>query len=365
LFYAVCGIPIARWADRGVRRNIIALALATWSAMTAVSGLANTFWQLFLARVGVGVGEAGCLAPAQSMICDYVRPKQRGGIYALHTFGLLVGMMLGMTLAGRLGDSLGWRATFLVLGIPGVALAGLVRLTLREPTRGRFDAGASERSPLPLGSTLRELARCRPYRVIATFLAASGFVNFGLFQWWPSLFARVFGASVTQLGTRLGVAIAVGSGVGLLIGGVLSNKVASRDARLPLLIGAVTMALAIPTALGSLFSSSLLVSILLVGLTGLLWSVASGPSIAMLYSSLPPHMRATGGAISLFATAILGQGLGPFCVGWLSDVLGPTLGVDALRYALLAPVCVLPIMVITLWVAANATTNSGGADPCR
>jgi MFS transporter, Spinster family, sphingosine-1-phosphate transporter len=325
--------------------------------MTALSGLAHTFWQLFLARVGVGVGEAGCLAPAQSMICDYVRPEQRAGVYALHTFGLLVGMMLGMTLAGRLGDSLGWRATFVILGAPGVALAVLVRLTLREPTRGRFDIAVSERPALPLGSTLRELSGCRPYRLIAIFLAASGFVNFGLFQWWPSFFARVFAASPAKLGTSLGIAIAIGSGVGLLIGGVLSNKVALRDARLPLLIGAGAMALAIPTALGSLFGSSLLVSIVLVGLTGLLWSVASGPAIAMLYGSLPPHMRATGGAISLFATAILGQGLGPFCVGWLSDVLAPRLGVDALRYALLAPICVLPIMVIALWVAANATTQ--------
>lgn len=358
LFYAICGIPLARWADRGIRRNIIAIALATWSVMTALSGAAQNFWHLLAARVGLASGEAGGLPAAQSMICDYVPLERRSGVYAVHTFGLYAGMMLGMGLAGALGETIGWRWTFVALGLPGIALALLVRFTLREPARGRLDAMREEKqTALSLSSTIAVLWRCRTYRLLMVFVVANGFVQFGLNQWWPSFYARVFELRLSSVGVSLGLAIGAGSGLGLLIGGALADRAARRDVRLPLMLGAAATALALPTALASLLIPTAVGSILLVALTTLFWSVSNGPVVATVYSVAMPQMRATASSITVFFTSVLGFGLGPFCVGLLSDRLAPSFGVQALRYALLAPICLLPIMVIALYAAARELPN--------
>lgn len=357
LFYAVCGIPIARLSDRSIRRNVIAVALVTWSVMTALSGAAQNFWHLFLARVGVGAGEAGCLPPAQSMICDYVPLERRPGIFAIHNFGITAGLMLGMALAGWLGQAIGWRAAFVVLGLPGIALAIIVRLTLREPARGALDGAARDDARLSFGQTLRVLWQCRTYRLITILYALNGFIQYGLNQWWPSFYARTFGLSLTSVGVSLGVAIGAGSGIGLLIGGLLANKAAKRDVRLPLIMGAVATILALLTTLSSLFAASASSSILLVSLTALLWNVSTGPVVATATSIVAPQMRATAGAINILFAAVLGFGLGPFCVGLISDLLTPSLGVEALRYALLAPISLLPVLALGFYMAARQLPN--------
>jgi len=363
LFYAICGIPIARWADRGTRRNIIAVALTAWSVMTALCGAAQNFWQLFAARVGVGAGEAGCLPAAQSIVCDYVRPERRAVAYAVHSFGLVAGMMLGMALAGWLGELIGWRWTFVVLGLPGIAVAVVVRLTLREPVRGFFDVMEPGAAALPFRVTVRQLWHCRTYRLIVIFLMMNGFVVYGLTQWWPSLYGRVFGLNLSSVGVYLGFAIGAGQGAGLLLGGLLANKAVRHDARLPLQVGAVAIALSLPIVVVSLFVPSAQASILLVLLAGLLWSISNGPVVAALYGSVAPAMRATAGALSIFLTSVLGLGLGPLFVGLLSDLLAPSLGVEALRYALLAPTALLPAMVFALFkVAKTVPTRLRPAD---
>lgn len=354
-FYAVCGIPIARWADRGVRRNIIALALAVWSAMTALSGAAQNFLSLFVARMGVGAGEAGGLPPAQSIICDYVPVKRRSGVFAIHNFGSVAGVMLGMALAGWLGETIGWRWTFVALGLPGIALAVLVRLTLREPVRGQAEVvrESGDHIDESFRETVLILWHCRTYRMLVFFLVVNGFVQYGLTQWWPSFYVRVFGLGMSSVGVYLGIALGVGSGIGVLTGGWLANRFAERDSRLPLITCAAATALALPTALASLFVSSSLGSVLLVSLTGLFWTVQAGPVVATMYSVTMPRMRATAGALSIFAISALGLGLGPFCVGLLSDALTSALGAQALRWALLAPVCLIPVMAMALYAAAN------------
>lgn len=357
LFYAICGIPIAMWADRGVRRNIIALALATWSLMTAISGAAQNFWHLFVARVGVGVGEAGCLPPAQSLLCDYVPLERRSGVFAVHTSGLVIGMMLGLALAGWLGETIGWRWTFVALGIPGLAVAILVRLTLREPQCGFFDAAQSDRTDSSLCGAAVFLWRCRTYRYLTYFGVANGFLQYGLSQWWPSFYSRIFELGSSAIGLYLGVGMGVGSGLGVLLGGLVSNKVAQRDIRLPLMAGAAAVGCTLSTVLGALFVPSPTVSLVLVSLSALLWSVPSGPLIAAIYSVVMPRIRATAGSISVFITSVFGFALGPLCVGLLSDALTPSYGAEGLRYALLAPLGVLPLMVITLFVAARALPN--------
>lgn len=354
LFYAMCGIPIARWADRGTRRNIIALALTVWSAMTALSGGAQNFWHLFSARVGVGAGEAGCLPPAQSIICDYVPFQRRPGVFAIHNFGNYAGLMVGLVLAGWLGESIGWRSTFLALGAPGLVLALIVRFTLREPVRGVLDMRNPNQATLSLGATLVVLWRCKTYRLLTLFYVLNGFVQYGLNQWWPSFYVRIFGLSLSSIGISLGLAIGVGSGLGLLAGGLLANRVVARDIRAPLRIGAGATVLALPAALVSLFTSSPVISILMVSLTAFFWSASNGPIVATATGVVNSSMRATAAAINILFASVLGFGLGPFCVGLLSDLLAPSVGTLSLRYALLAPISFLPAMALVAYAAARS-----------
>ena len=353
VFYAICGIPIGRWADRGVRRDIIAIAVATWSVMTALSGAAQNFWHLFLARVGVGAGEAGSIAPGASLLCDYVPLRRRAGALALFAFGSAVGILGGMALAGWLGEQLGWRATFVALGLPGLALAVVVRATLREPARGAVDAAGPETTTHSLAGTVRFLWRCRTYRWITLFLIANGFVQYGLNQWWPSFYARVFGLSLSSIGLYLGIAVGASSGIGVLVGGFVANKIGQRNLRMPLILSAIALSFSAPAAIVSLFVPSVEVSVGLVALTGLLWGVSNGPVLAAQYSVVTSSMRATAGSLTVFLTSVVGFGLGPFCVGVLSDALAPSLGSESLRYAMLAPMVATAVMVTALLAAAK------------
>jgi predicted MFS family arabinose efflux permease len=355
LFYAICGIPIARWADRGIRRDLIALALGTWSFMTMLSGAAQNYWHLLLARMGVGSGEAGCVPAAQSLLCDYVPFERRPGVLAFHNSGLVAGAVIGMALAGWLGDIIGWRWTFVLLGAPGIALAVVVKLTVREPLRGRFDSRKED--PTGATSLLKTLAatwRCRTYRLLVVYSVLLGFTQYGLVQWLPSMYSRSFALEMSSVGLYLGIAMGVGSGIGLLIGGLLGNRAARRDVRRPLIIGGVAMVLALPAIVGSLLVASGPLSMVLVTLAVLLWSITTGPILAALYSVIAPRMRATAGAALMFFTSAIGFGLGPLCAGLLSDWLTPLYGIDALRYALLAPASLLPLSALALFVAARS-----------
>jgi predicted MFS family arabinose efflux permease len=353
MFYAVFGVPIAMWADRGIRRNIIALALATWSVMTCLSGAAQNFWHLFLARMGVGIGEAGSLPPSQSIICDYVPLDRRPGAFAINQLGQVVGIMLGMGLAGWLSVTIGWRWAFVVLGAPGLLLALIVRVTLREPVRGRYDSENARQFGGDLASTVSFLWRCQTYRWLIVFMMTNGFVQFGLNQWWPSFYARTFNIDRVTVGVSLGTAIGIGSGVGVLLGGMLANKLAQRDRRFPLILAGIPALLALPTALATLFVPSFFGCMLLVTITGVLWAIPGGPVVAAVFSVTTPAARATAGAITILFTSIVGIGFGPLTVGLLSDALAEILGQDSLRYALLIPVAAHPVLAIAAFRAAR------------
>jgi predicted MFS family arabinose efflux permease len=355
LFYAICGVPIARWADRGIRRDLIALALGAWSLMTMISGGAQNYWHLLLARMGVGAGEAGCVPAAQSLLCDYVPFERRPGVLAFHNSGLIAGAVVGMALAGWLGDAVGWRWTFVLLGAPGIALAVLVKLTVREPPRGTFDPQSADTTRVAsVSETLAAIWRCRTYRLLVVYSVLLGFAQYGLVQWLPSMYSRSFALEMSSVGVYFGLALGVGSGIGLLIGGILGNRAARRDVRRPLIIGGMATVLALPAIAGSLLLASSRFSLALVTLAVLLWSITGGPVLAALFSVIAPRMRATAGAALMFFTSAIGFGLGPLCVGLLSDFLTPRYGTDALRYALLAPASLLPLAALALFVAAKS-----------
>lgn len=362
IFNAICGIPIARLADRGVRRDIIAVALAAWSAMTALSGATQNFFQMLLARIGVGIGEAGNLPPAHSLICDYVHPSRRAGVFAIYAVGIYLGMFAGMALAGWLGTLIGWRWTFVVLGLPGVLLALIVRLTLKEPVRGAFDAprqpaGREQR----LLGTLGLLWRAKNYRLIVVFLVVNAFVHYGMIQWWPSFYARVLGVGMSSVGAYLGTAIGVGSAAGLLAGGTIANRAGKAGLRRPLLVGAAAILLSMPAAIGSLLIDSPALSIGLVFVACVLWCVPNGAVVATIHGIVIPETRATAIALTGLLASLLGVGLGPLFVGLLSDMLSSSMGMQALRYALLMTAGLTPLVVILLYAIAKRL--GGGSSP--
>lgn len=268
---------------------------------------------------------------------------------------MTAGSMAGLILAGWLGEAIGWRWTFAVLGVPGIVLGLIVRLTLREPVRGALDGMTAE--PSSAASFRRETAvnlwRCRSYRLLVAFYVANGFFYIGSTQWLPSFYTRAFEFNLSSVGIYLGLAIGAGSAVGTLVGGVLANKAAQRDIRMPLVMGAFAYALAVPAFLGALFIPSLSGSMLLAFLANIMLAMPLGPASAAQYSVTPPQMRATACALAIFCTAVLGFGSGPFGVGVLSDVLTPSLGAEALRYALLLPGAVAVVPPILLFVVAR------------
>jgi predicted MFS family arabinose efflux permease len=350
LVYAVCGIPIARIADGGARKAVILFSLTVWGTMTSLSGAAQNFWHLLVARLGLGVGEAGCVPTIASLISEYVPQQRRSGVFAIMGVGGSVGAALGIGLAGWLGQELGWRWAFVILGIPPVILAILVKFTLRSPPRETVSRDKGEK-----GTSFRDatgiLVRARTYRRVAIFLVLNAFVTAGGQQWYASFYNRVHDMPLDVVGLWLGLATGVGSTIGLLIGGLASDRMARRDMRLPFILGASGLAISLPTSLAILFAPSPVVSIAMIALTGALINAPIGPVTAALYGTVPAQVRATGGAVAVFMIAILGYGLGPFCVGLLSDQLTPAFGEESLRYALLLPLVIYPFYIGILWAA--------------
>jgi len=356
LFYAVCGIPISRWSDRGVRRNLIALAIAVWSLMTALSGASQNIWQLFLARGGVGAAEAGSIPAAQSLICDLVPLRKRFGVFALHSSGVLIGAMAGIWVCGLLADRVGWRLVFVLLGIPGLAIAALVRLTLKEPVRGAMEVGAYTETRTTLGATVSAMWRSRTYRLLALVVVTYAVTQSAMAQWWPSFYVRTYDLKMSQIGLQLGLALGFAPGAGLLAGGWLANRLAARDVRLPLILGAVGTLVALPVVLATLFSPNPSISFALLGAVGVLCNLAYGSIVSCMTGVLVPHMRATAQSIVTFVVSLVGYGLGPLLVGVVSDLIAPSFGVLSLRYALVVPALLLPIMSVGFWMSSRHAT---------
>ncbi|MGE3464546.1 MAG: spinster family MFS transporter, partial [Pseudomonadales bacterium] len=250
LFYATLGIPIARWADQHNRRNLIAAALAVWSAMTALSGFAMNFWHLLIARIGVGVGEAGCSPPAHAMISDYYPPEKRASALGIYSLGIPVGILFGFVAGGWMNEFFGWRAAFFVVGIPGLLLALIVRFTVREPARGMAE-GRQDTSEMPtVKETFALLWRKRAFRHMAFGGALTAFVGYGVVNWVPAFFIRSHGMGTGEIGTWLGLILGIPGGIGIAWGGFLADRLGARDTRWYLRLVAVALALAVPFSFG-------------------------------------------------------------------------------------------------------------------
>jgi len=335
IFYVTAGIPIARWADRSVRRNIVALAIGTWSFMTALSGLASNYGQLLAARVGVGIGEAGGSPPAHSMISDIFPARQRATALSFYSMGINFGILFGFLLGGWLNEFFGWRVAFLVVGIPGLLMALAVRFTLAEPARGFSQDTTAEDDAPPLKEVLALLWSRRSFRHLAMGVALSGFVGFGASNWMAPFFIRSHGMGTGELGTWLALSAGIGGALGTFGSGFISDVLGRRDQRWYLWIPAIATLLAMPFFLGVFSADNQYVALSLYLVPGFLGSVFIGPSLAMTHGLVGLRMRALASAILFFALNLIGLGLGPWAIGALSDALVASHGIDSLRYALL------------------------------
>jgi MFS family permease len=332
VFYTFAGLPLARLADRWVRRSLIAISLTIWSLMTAASGLARGFTDLALARIGVGIGEAGATPPAHSLLSDYFPPEKRATVLALYACGVFVGVGIGFWLGGWINDAYGWRVAFFVVGLPGVAMALLVRLTVREPVRGMSEHQPISARTYTIKEAWRFIAMLPAARYISLAAGLHAFVGYGLGTWIAAFFIRIHHMTPGELGLWLSWITAVGGASGAFLGGWLADRWVQREPRARVYVAATGVLLTIPFIVATVLLSDhrlALLSLLPVNLCGTLWI---GPSGAIVQDIAPPAMRAMASAVFIFILTIIGMGAGPQVVGILNDWIGTP---DAIRYSLL------------------------------
>ena len=347
VFYATLGVPIAIWADRGNRKMIIAISVAIWSAMTAVCGLAGNYWQFALARVGVGVGEAGGSPPSHAIISDLFGPKTRAtalGIFALGVpFGLFVGLYGGALVAAEYG----WRMAFFVLGLPGLILALLVMFTIREPKRGASDGITHAGEAPSLMTTVRHMLSQKS--LVHVFIGATltTLVGYACVQWWPTFVMRSHGLSMTDLSLFLALVFGVAGGLGTFLGGYIADQFSKRDMKWMPRIVTIATVIGLPFGVAIYLTESSWVVFALIGVPAALGSVYLPPTYAMTQGLVEVRMRTVASALLLFVINLIGMGLGPLVAGLISDALTPAYGKDSLKYALLI------LTVFNVWAAVH------------
>ena len=360
IFYATLGVPIARVADRVSRKAVMATSLTIWSAMTALCGSASSFLSLLFFRIGVGVGEAGGSPPAHSMISDLFPASQRGTAMGIFSLGVPVGIMVGFLAGGFMNDILGWRAAFILVGAPGILLAGIVGLTLREPPRGinETQAPAPQDTAAPSAQeVLRFLWSSPSFRHNAWGSALYAFVGYSTTTWAPAFLERSHGMTTSQVGTALALLIGIGGGLGIYLGGALTDRFGIRDERLRMRIPAYAMWLSVPFGFVIYTTNQTPLALALFIVPTFLGLMYQAPSLALVQSLATPKMRATASAILLFIINILGLAIGPPATGFLSDQLTTAYGDDALRYAMLLTSLVLVGAGYQFWRASQTVAE--------
>ncbi|UZP75140.1 MFS transporter [Candidatus Paraluminiphilus aquimaris] len=340
LFYATLGIPVARLADRWSRRNVLAISMTTWSAVTALCATATGFWHLLLLRIGVGIGEAGGTPPSQSLLADYFPPEKRAFAQGILATAPNIGILVGLFGGALIAEAYGWRSVFLVFGIPGILLAILIQLTIKEPLK--VTASASEEGA-GLFSTLGNIFRLPSFAHIMVGVGFTGIAGYGLGVWSPSFLVRVHNMSLVDAGLYLGLIGVFGGGLGTISSGLLVDRLARRDKRWQLWLPAIGIFLALPTQLAFLLwpAEHRLVmgdvdvpfALVFMALSAVFASFWIAPSYAAVQNLVPQYWRTQASALMLLAINLLGMGLGPLLVGMLSDLLSQ-FGDSSVRYGL-------------------------------
>lgn len=340
LFYTLLGIPIARYADNSTtnRVGLISISLAVWSAMTAICGVAQNFMQLALARVGVGVGEAGCTPAAHSLITDSVPPEKRSSAIAFYGLGIPIGSLMGLVIGGALNDAYGWRTAFMVVAIPGLIMAGLLPFILREPRKAenaaRLLSGEKARAVLSTKEALKEVFSSRAFVMLAIAASFTAFLSYGKGVWAVILFIRSHGLSPGETGTLLGIVLGVAGMIGTWMGGMMADRFGKTNKRHLLTTPAIGMVIATPILFLGYFATDWRVAIALLFIPTALNAAYYGPTYGCVQGLVKPEARAMAAAVMLFAQNLIGLGLGPLLFGMMSDAFKPMAGDESVRWVL-------------------------------
>src|SRR5579871_2229392 len=349
LFYSLLGIPIARVADRLNRRNIVAIAFAFWSAMTFLCGMATSVASLALARIGVGIGESAGTPASQSLVADLFNKNERPRALGIYAIGTYLGVFMGYFIGGWVNQHYGWRMAFFTAGLPGIALATVLWLTISEPKRG---AMAESFVPEPIGPTLRFLVTQPSFVIVLVGFCLTTFTNYATAVWIPPFLSRVHHLSSAEIGTYAGTFKGLAGMAGTLVGGIVVAEISKRDDRWKLLAPAIMSGLAGPVFAVCMLTHSFAMMVAALALASFMVGFHLGPIFAIAQTVARPSMRALASAFILLTATCFGQGVGPLAVGMLNDALKGDYGADAVRYSLLsAAVTTMLGALLFVWAA--------------
>jgi len=370
IFYTVLGIPIARLAETKNRPFIIGASVAAWSAFTVLCGFTQNFWQLILARIGVGVGEAGCTPPAHSLITDYVPREKRASAIAFYSIGTPLGTLAGMAMGGLIADAYGWRAAFMVAGAPGVVFALIAAFTLVEPRKAlAAEMAARASTQISFAAALAVLATKKTFWLVALAASIKAFIGYGHAPFTASFFFRNHGPEIAQLagmfglksagflGLALGLIGGTAGVVGAWLGGVFADRLGAKDLRAYVTVPAIASLITIPIFITAVSLDTPMTAIGLLAINALLGTLWYGPVYATAQSIVDPALRATASAVLLLVINLIGLGLGPLLVGLLSDVLSGHVGLgeaQGVRWALIVSSTLGLAAFGLFWAARNS-----------
>jgi MFS family permease len=349
VFYSVMGVPIARLADRWSRVNVLALAITLWSIATVLCGAAYNYLTLFLARSATGVGEAGGSPPSHSLISDYFPISQRATALAVYAMAVPIGTSIGSVASGWGNVYFGWRWTFVMVGLPGLLVALLVWLTVKEPPRGYSDGSANtQKEAPPFLDVFRFLLTRRSFMHMSLAAALHSVVWYAGSNWNAAFFVRSHEMNTGIAGNYLGMFALIGA-IGSFAGGFLADRISTRkdDKRWYMWVPGIACVAMVPFQFFSYLSPNLAVVVPSFSIMVVLASMFFGPSFAVAQSVATVRMRAVSTSVLLFIQTIIGLSIGPFLVGLFSDLLQPTAGVSSLRYALVI------VGLANIWAAGH------------
>lgn len=358
-FYTVLGIPLARYADhpKSNRIGLMSICLAVWSGMTALSGLAQNYTHLLLARIGVGAGEAGCTPAAVAVIADIFPAKRRASAMGIYMMGVPIGSLFGLVLGGQLADAFGWRTAFMVVGIPGVILAGLLFLFVREPRRipGVSLAAKAEggEKPLPFGEVLRELFASRAFRLLLLANSIGAFLAYGKGVWQIIFFIRSFGLSPGEVGLLLGLTGGICGLLGSWIGGRIADRLGAKDPGNYFIAPAIGNLVSVPLLFFAYMSEDWRMALVLMIVPFITGTMNYGAGMASTQGIFRPQARSMATAVKLFIQTLIGLGLGPLFFGMISDALKPVAGEESVRWVLICAAFLGIIPAVALWFASR------------
>lgn len=335
LLYATVGVPIGWLADRRSRSWIITIALCIWSGFTALCGFATNFTLLFMARLGVGIGEAGGVAPSYSMIADYFPPAERARALGVYSFGIPIGGAVGLAFGGMIAEAFDWRIAFITMGVAGILIAPLFKLFVRDPLRGGTEH-ASVATPPKLAETFRTIARKPAFWLISLGSALGATASYGIAFWIPSFYVRSFGMPLSQVTLLYAAVILFGGVAGIWLGAWLGDRFGPRRPGTYLAIPMLALFASVPFFALAVLASSPAVSMGLLVVPTMLGSMGYGTVLTAIQNIAPAAMRSTASALFLLINNLIGLGLGSAVLGFISDALAREYGSQSLRYALLA-----------------------------